>query len=182
MSHRGCDPVLPPGEPVLIGPLSMSQNLHFLHGTLVQLDSQTERDLVWCLWRIWICSTSLNRFRSALFLFFSSVRLRSHNRNLVVSILVILDFPSVCPTLRGVFSSRPGSGSGFGSCSVSWCLGLDGRMISDLRDDSFLGPTRVDCGRGGLVCVLVLHFHVVYIRNRTERSGFLNNKTIRTLY
>lgn len=65
VSHRGRDPVLPPGEPVLISSLSTGQNLHVLHNTPVHLDPQTKGNLIWfrrgsvrvlarCLWRIGI--------------------------------------------------------------------------------------------------------------------------------
>lgn len=73
MSHRGRDSVFPPGEPVLVDPLSSGENFDFFHHTTVQLDPQTQRDLFWLgmvilreldwfLWRIWICRTSVVQF------------------------------------------------------------------------------------------------------------------------
>lgn len=161
--HGGCDPVLPPGEPVLVGSLSAGQNFHLLHNTPVQLDPQTQRDLLRSgrgSVRGRTCSSSLDRFVDGSLgaLLLSSIRSWSHSWTGLTGLTV---------RLRGACSSRSGllgfTGSG------SRCL--DAGVIPDLWDDSFLGP--VCCC--GLVCVLILHFHV-YIRTETG----LQIKTLKT--
>lgn len=167
VSHGGRDPVLPPPEPVFIVTLSTGQNLHFLHNAPVQPGPQNQRNQLWTgrgsvselAWCLRTCRSSLDR----VLIWFLSPLTWSHSRtwtNLRRPVSgPVLDHLIVSPSLRGVSGSMSGFWTLAGPGFVSGCLGLDGRVISDLGDDGFLVPVR---------CCL-LHVHVVYIRtgNRT---------------
>lgn len=88
-------------------------------------------------------------------MFLSSIRTWFHIRNWINLGSVV---PTPTPSLRAASTYRSATGPGFsGSGLWSRCLGLDGRVVSDFRDEDFLSQTS---GR----VVGILHFSVVWTR------------------